>query len=159
MPGPTVQTATTRLDEQLFARDARRLQAVVSRTVYTSQANVEDACGFAWLQLVHYQPRASVAFAWLPTTAVREALKLHRWSALAVGLDQASDLSADRAVGPGGRLALIVPGDEIRAPRLRPREARLIGLRVAGYSRALIAELGGDSGGPWIGSWRERSTS
>jgi DNA-binding CsgD family transcriptional regulator len=40
-------------------------------------------------------------------------------------------------------LELIAAGEDVRRARLRPREARLVGLRVAGYSRAEMAELTG----------------
>ena len=43
------------------------------------------------------------------------------------------------------RLALIAAGDEVRAALLRPREPRLLGLRVAGYTRDEIAERAGDT--------------
>ena len=76
-------------DEQLFAQDARRLEAVVARRVRTSPANVDDACGFAWLQFVRHRPTRAVAFAWLCTTAVREAIKLDRQMARAVRFDHA----------------------------------------------------------------------
>ena len=46
---------------------------------------------------------------------------------------------------PEGSLALIAASEQIRAARLRPREARVLGLRAAGYSRAEIAELTGES--------------
>jgi RNA polymerase sigma factor (sigma-70 family) len=138
--------AAARADQaDLFAEHARRLHAVVSRRVGTSAANVDDACGLAWLQLVRRRPPAAAAFAWLCTTAVREAIKLDRRMSRTVGLDHAFDLAADPVLGPDGRLELIVAGEQIRAARLTPRGARVIGLRAAGYSRAEIAELTGES--------------
>jgi DNA-directed RNA polymerase specialized sigma24 family protein len=137
---------TTRPDqEHVFTQDALRLQAVVSRAVRTSPANVEDACGFAWLQFVRHRPEPPTAFAWLCTTAVREAIELDRRARRAVGLDQVSEVPADRFLGPAGRLELIATGEQIRAARLRLREARVLGLRAAGYSRGEIAERTGDS--------------
>ena len=81
---------------QLFERQAGRLQAVVSQRLRTSPANVEDACGFAWLQLIRRRPPADVAFAWLCTTAIREAIKLDRRAAQTVCLEQLAEASADR---------------------------------------------------------------
>lgn len=142
-----VQAAVARGDDELlFAEHASRLQAVVSRSVRTSPANVEDACGFAWLQLVRHRPAQSVAFAWLCTTAVREAIKLDRRSARAVGLEQAADIPANPSAGPEGRLELILAGEQIMAGRLRKREARVLALSAAGYSRKEMAELTGSSG-------------
>ncbi|HET6870885.1 MAG TPA: sigma factor-like helix-turn-helix DNA-binding protein, partial [Solirubrobacteraceae bacterium] len=51
----------------------------------------------------------------------------------------------DREVTPEPSLSLIAAGEQIRAARLRPREARVLGLRIAGYSRDEIAELIGES--------------
>lgn len=131
-------------DAQLFERHAPRLKHAVSRRVCTSAANVEDACGFAWLQLVRCQPRRSTAFAWLCTTAIREAVKLHRRTSQTVALDRMTD-AADARHSLDWRLELIGAGQEIREASLRPREARLVGLRVAGYSREQMAELTGET--------------
>ncbi len=132
-------------EEQLFDRHARRLQAAVSRSVRTSPANVEDACGFAWPQLIRHQPPRAAALAWLRTTAVREAMQLHRRTARAVSLEQVAEVAADPMLGPEGRLELIIATEQVRAAGLRPREAQVLGLRVARYSRRQMAELTGDS--------------
>ena len=129
-------------DERLFASHALQLQAVVSRRVRTSRANVEDACGFAWLQLVRHRPEPGVAFAWLCTTAVREAIKLDRRAGQAVALEDVTEVATDPFPG---RFELIAAGEQMRAAGLRPREARALGLRGAGYARREIAELTGDS--------------
>ena len=99
MAAQAVQSAARLHEEELFARYARRLRAVVSRSVQASRANIDDACGFAWLQLVRRRPPAAVAFAWLCTTAVREAVKFDRRMSRTVGLDHAFDLAADPVVG------------------------------------------------------------
>ena len=130
------------MNERLFASHARQLQAVVSRRVRTSRANVEDACGFAWLQLVRNQPEPAIAFPWLCTTAVREAIKLDRRARQVVALDDVVEVATDPFPG---RVELIAAGEQMRAAGLRPREGRLLGLRVAGYGRREIAELTGDS--------------
>jgi DNA-directed RNA polymerase specialized sigma24 family protein len=65
-------------EARLFEEHATRLHAAVAQRVHTSPANIEDACGFAWLQLVRQRPERATAFAWLYATAIREAMKLHR---------------------------------------------------------------------------------
>ena len=107
--------------------------------------NVEDACGFAWLQLVRRRPPTVVAFAWLCTTAIREAVKLHRRSAETVALDEVAEVPGAPHHQPENRLELIAAGQDVRAAQLRPREARLLGLRVAGYSREQMAGLTGET--------------
>src|SRR5437764_15090276 len=131
MEGQSVQAAS-RLDAQLFEPHALQLRAVVSGRVRTSPVNVEDACGFAWLQLGRRRPPAAVAFAWLCTTAIREAVKLHRRAADAVSLDEVAEVVEDPRHAPDRQLELIIAGEDVKAARLRSREARLLGLRVAG---------------------------
>jgi DNA-directed RNA polymerase specialized sigma24 family protein len=118
---------------------------VVTRSVHTSAVNVDDACGFAWLQLVRHRPPAPVAFAWLCTTAVREAIKLDQRMTRLIGLDQLADVATDSSPGAESSLEVIAAGEQIRAARLRPRETRVLGLRIAGYTRGEMAELTGDS--------------
>jgi RNA polymerase sigma factor (sigma-70 family) len=145
MPAQHVEAATRPDEEELFAQHACRLHTVVSATVQTSAANVDDACGFAWLQLLRHRPPAAAAFAWLCTTAIREAIKLQHRTGRLIDLDQLAEVTTDPTVRPEGSLELIAAGEQIRAARLRPREARVIGLRAAGYSRDEIAELTGES--------------
>jgi len=145
MPTRPVLAATRPDAEELCAWHARRLHAVVSATVRTSAANVDDACGFAWLQLVRHRPPAAVTFAWLCSTAVREAIKLEHRLVRSIGLDQPAEVAPDPAFRPEGSLELIAAGEQVRAAGLRRREARVLGLRVAGYTCDEIAELTGDS--------------
>ena len=112
----------------------------------TSPVNVEDACGFAWLQLVRRRPPTAVAFAWLCTTAIREAVKLHRRGARTVALDEVAEVAADPHHEPDGSARADRRRRGHPAAQLRPREARLLGLRVAGYSREQMAELTGETG-------------
>jgi DNA-directed RNA polymerase specialized sigma24 family protein len=130
---------------ELFAQLADRLLAAVRAAVRTSPVNVEDACAFAWLQLVRYRPERACVFGWLRKTAIREAVRLERRTVRTVELDTVADDVAGPALRPDRRLGLMVAGEQIRAARLRPREARVLGLRVAGYSRREIAQLTGDS--------------
>ena len=132
-------------DGELFEEHADRLLAAVRAAVRTSPVNVEDACAFAWLQLVRYRPERACVFGWLRKTAIREAVRLEWRSVRTVELDTVADVVAGPALGLDGRLGLIVAGEQIRAARLRPREARVLAFRVAGYSRREIAQLTGDS--------------
>ena len=145
-PAPVVPAGAECADQgRLYENHARSLQAVVSRRVHTSPANVEDACGFAWLQLVRHGNRPASTFAWLCAIAIREAVKIHRRAARTVGLDEVADAATDPRYEVDWRLELISAGEEIRQARLGPREARLVGLRAAGFSREQMAELTGDT--------------
>ena len=47
--------------------------------VTTSEANIEDACMYAWLTLLRHElDEVAEPYSWLTTIAVREAVKLER---------------------------------------------------------------------------------
>jgi DNA-binding CsgD family transcriptional regulator len=94
---------------------------------------------------VRHRPDRQTAFAWLCTTAIREAVKLDRRTSQFAGLDEAAHLAAEACHAVDARLGLIAAGQVIRRARLRPREAALVGLGVAGYSRGEMATFTGDS--------------
>src|SRR3954463_5374950 len=63
----------------LFQEHHARLIRAVGRAVQAPTALVEDACGWAWEQLVRTQPdRGPRLFGWLRTVAVHEAFRLSR---------------------------------------------------------------------------------
>jgi len=65
-------------EAELFAAHHATLRGRVGRSVHTSASNVDDACSFAWLQLLRRQPRRATALEWLTTVAIREARRLDR---------------------------------------------------------------------------------
>jgi RNA polymerase sigma factor (sigma-70 family) len=147
MPNPTRAAAAHYGEEtQLFERHAAAVRVTVARAVRTSSANVEDACAFAWLQLLRYRPARESAFAWLCTTAIREAVKLDHRAKRTVSLevDELPSL-VDRRQELDRRIDVLFSRESIAAARLRPRESRLVGLRVCGYDRSSMAELTGES--------------
>lgn len=60
----------------LFEEHSSRLLRVVARSVSVPPHVVDEACGFAWLQLVRTQPRRESVFAWLKVVACREAIRV-----------------------------------------------------------------------------------
>ena len=56
--------------KELLEEHANRLLGAVGAVVRTSPVNVEDACAFAWLQLLRCRPERQLAFAWVCTTAI-----------------------------------------------------------------------------------------
>jgi DNA-directed RNA polymerase specialized sigma24 family protein len=150
MTETAIPAAPCRGDEsELFSELADRLVRVVSRQVDAPGWVVEDACQFAWVQLLRVQPEREFVFAWLRTTAVREV-----WS-------QAGrfgrDVSLDVPVGGWPRAPSIVEALPGPCPEtvLGAREALrdLAGLgsaqryavsrRVAGLSREEICRESG----------------
>ncbi|MDX6648276.1 MAG: hypothetical protein QOJ97_227 [Solirubrobacteraceae bacterium] len=66
-------------EAQLFQRHNQDLLRTVARAVYGSHALAEDACSFAWIQLMRCQPeRGPTLFPWLRTVAIREGYRLSR---------------------------------------------------------------------------------
>jgi RNA polymerase sigma factor (sigma-70 family) len=87
----------------LFDRYQDRLRRVTSATVVTSPDNVDDACAFAWSQLLARQPKREWIFAWLRLVARREALRLDKVGRATSVLDDtenASGLGAARVRSP-----------------------------------------------------------
>jgi DNA-directed RNA polymerase specialized sigma24 family protein len=122
---------------QLFAEHQATLRTRVARRVHTRSANIEEACGFAWLQLVRRRPRRDTALQWLTTVAVHEARRLDRadrhLAPLQAGGDPAG--SAGTLTHAQAREALeLVAG-------LPPRQREVFALHVAGYSYDEIARL------------------
>lgn len=136
-------------ETRLYTEHAVPLARSVRRAVNTSDAIIEDACQFAWTQLLRHQPDRDYVYGWLRTTAIREAWLLSARERRTVSLDL-----------PGGEaastwtLADAIPGTSVDL-ELDAREAlrAVAGLRdnqryalsrlIAGLSYAEIqAEAG-----------------
>ena len=61
---------------ELFRRYAERLRRVTQLEVRTTPEIIDDACAFAWVQLLAHQPSRPTVFPWLKTVATREAIRL-----------------------------------------------------------------------------------
>jgi DNA-directed RNA polymerase specialized sigma24 family protein len=64
----------------LFLEHQRFLLRVTARRFGGSQELAEDACAFAWLQLLQYQPGREAVVGWLRVVARNEGLRLLRIS-------------------------------------------------------------------------------
>lgn len=77
MSAPISGPRMLRGDEaQLFAQHEVPLRCAVRHAVNAPGAVIDDACSFAWLQLLRRQPDRTTVFAWLRTVAIREAWRL-----------------------------------------------------------------------------------
>jgi RNA polymerase sigma factor (sigma-70 family) len=128
-------------EASLFSQHHVTLRRRLGRLVNTSDANVDEACSFAWMQLVRCQPRRETTLAWLTTVSVREAVRLDRRDRRDRQLLSGEELP-DRCESVTHAEAFAAL--EIVAS-LPPRQRELIGLQVAGYSRQEIALLTGTS--------------
>jgi RNA polymerase sigma factor (sigma-70 family) len=138
--GSETRTTTLYGDEAaLFTKHQDHLIRSVSGAVRTSQANLEDACSFAWMQLLRRQPeRREELFGWLRAVAIREAIRLDRAqlrSAPTVDLDGSQTGTCRGEVLD----ALQVVAD------LSPRLRQIFALHIAGYSYEEIHQQTGDS--------------
>jgi DNA-directed RNA polymerase specialized sigma24 family protein len=105
---------------------------------------IEDACAFAWLQLLRTEPEREAIFAWLKVVAVREAIRLQTHKPT----EPLEAPSGEPAVEPEPRdietecVAREALGGVAALPA---RQARILGLHVGGYSYAEIGERTGDT--------------
>lgn len=130
-------------EAELFGRHNEHLVRSVRHAVCASDALIEDACSFAWMQLIRCQPRRETAFAWLRMVAIREAWALSRRERRALSLDEPGD-------GDGGGLVDTIAGVDLDATveardalrcvaALRPLHRRTFARHVAGLSYEEIA--------------------
>jgi RNA polymerase sigma factor (sigma-70 family) len=142
MATTTDQPVALRGDEdQLYRTHARTLRSVVRMKVNTSDDIVEDACAFAWMQLVRCQPRRNTAFAWLRTVAVREAVRLDRIERKHTAADRDGlehHALQDPRADPDLRDEIIDALDALGA--LGERQRMILGLHAVGLHHAEIAK-------------------
>jgi RNA polymerase sigma factor (sigma-70 family) len=127
-------------EAELFAAHHATLRARVCRYVHTSASNVDDACSFAWLQLVRRQPRRRPSvLPWLTTVAINEARRLDRTERRRAPLEAAGEPSTASTTlsHEQAREALEVVAS------LPPRQRQLVGLHAAGFTYHEIAWLSG----------------
>jgi DNA-directed RNA polymerase specialized sigma24 family protein len=60
-------------EAELFRQHEVALKRAVRAAVRAPEACIEDACSFAWLQLLRRQPDRATVFGWLRTVAIHEA--------------------------------------------------------------------------------------
>jgi len=153
IPNAVVHPLSPRLlgdEAELFSKHNEHLVRSVRHAVHASDALIEDACSFAWMQLMRCQPRRETAFAWLRVVAIREAWALSRRERRALSLDEPLG-------GDGGGLVDTIPGvdlDVTVAARealrcvaaLRPLHRRTFARHLAGLS---YEEIGAETGQTW----------
>ena len=134
-------------EAELYELHAERLLGQVRAAVFASETIIEDACAFAWAQLLAYQPARDNVFAWLRTTALREAWRESaRERREPTGLLESATDHDGRVEGSGPQPEeTVIAREAVRAiRRLAPRRRRILELHVAGYSYAEIEAMTGD---------------
>jgi RNA polymerase sigma factor (sigma-70 family) len=125
-------------EADLFLAHHEPLLRHVARTVPDNPAVVEEACAFAWSELVRRQPRRDRVVAWLAVVARHEAIRLARRARRETCTAHTGDnalwmTSSDLARTLDTRAALQL------VATLPARKRAVLGLRLGGYSHAEIA--------------------
>jgi RNA polymerase sigma factor (sigma-70 family) len=134
-------------EAELFERYAKLLVNTVRRALGAPRQVVEDACSFAWLQLLRTQPGRDSIFAWLRVVATREALRLLKAQARVSAFDEDRAEPTPAHVDRSADLQLTIEAlealDFIAA--LTPQQVRIFSLHVAGLSYGEICDATGYS--------------
>jgi len=134
--------ASAGAQHDLYVAYAKRLRRVVGSQVRTSDANLEDACSYAWTQLAATPlSREGSVFAWLATVAIRQALRLHRLERRDVRDGDGMILNAIESPAasavPADRIAVDQVVETLRT--VHPRKRRMLLLHAAGFTYQEIA--------------------
>jgi RNA polymerase sigma factor (sigma-70 family) len=132
MTGPT-----PRGDEaELFERNSERLLRVVRGAIGGRHSVAEDACSFAWLQLLRTQPERSSIFPWLCTVAINEARRLLKGQARHAEFNENPAEPTAAHLDSGADLELVLEARqalELMA-ELSDQKVRIFSLHVAGFT-------------------------
>lgn len=132
-----------------YAEEAPALRRAVAAAVVAPPTLVDDACSFAWTQLVRRRDRIQLgkgAYWWLYRVATREAWRLADQSRRLHPVGTAVDVAALRPEDGDATFSRVDYHDAISALDAVPdRQRRLLLLLAAGFSYAEIARITGDS--------------
>jgi RNA polymerase sigma factor (sigma-70 family) len=145
-PRPT--TPDQRGDEgELFECHAERLVRIVQLTLHVPRHVAEDACAFAWMQLLRTQPERDVIFAWLRVVATREALRLIRSQGRLGSFEEDPAEPEDAHMDKGADMQLALEAREAleHIAALTQQQVRIFSLHVAGLNYEEICEATGYS--------------
>lgn len=123
-------------EAQLFERDSERLLRVVRGAIGGRHHVAEEACSFAWLQLLQTQPERDSIFPWLCVVAINEARRLLKGQARHAEFDEAPAEPTSAHFGSGADLELVIEARqalELMA-ELSEQKVRIFSLHVAGLT-------------------------
>src|SRR3954453_13915126 len=131
---PVREPARPRGDEErLYIAHANRLRRIVTANVNTSAANIEDACSFAWLQLVAKDPRRETVFGWLAKVAIREAIRLDRRDRGRISMDDGAEHSLQaRSADADAQERILIAEVIDQLAGIHPRKRAMLVMHAAG---------------------------
>lgn len=144
---PAAQPSRNEQITALFTTQQNTLLGRVRAKVNADLAVAEDACAFAWQQLIthpHIRVDAPAeTLAWLTTVAIHEALHVAQRERRE---DTLSDTAAQRLPAPDSVEDAVFGRARLRALRRLPeRQRRLLLLQAAGYSYDELAQATGST--------------
>lgn len=145
-PGRSL-VAPVRGDEADLYRELQpRLLALLRSVMWAREQTLEDACSFAWVQLLRCQPERRSVLGWLFVCARHEALRLIAIERRTPTLEPVGNrhvLCFRDPVQDGTRERAQEALEALAA--LPERQRRLLALKAAGYSYTEIAAIEGIS--------------
>lgn len=133
----------------LYQAHAAELVRIVGRLVNTDRSTIEDACQFAWLQLLRCQPERRTVRAWLITVARNEALTLdrkrRRLEPMSIGQREPGTHPEPTTTIDAFRLAIDLDEALAVLASLPERKRDIYALKVLGFSYEEIGRISGDS--------------
>jgi len=142
-PGPG-HVSPARGDEADLYRELQpRLVGLLRATLVVGAQTLEDACSFAWVQLISHQPqRGPDLLGWLYVVARREALHQTRLERRTPILERAGDRHLLAFRDPAQDATRERAREALEALAALPeRQRRLLAMKAAGYSYDEIATL------------------
>jgi RNA polymerase sigma factor (sigma-70 family) len=142
-----VSTPAQRGDErELFERHDKCLVRMVQGTTGAPRQLAEDACAFAWLQLLRRQPERGSVVGWLFVVALNETRRLLR-APVHAELDHESDGRAPSCGARPTELDVTVEAHEAleEIAALSEQQVRIFSLHLAGLTYDEISEATGYS--------------
>jgi RNA polymerase sigma factor (sigma-70 family) len=132
-----------------YAEEAPSLRRAVAASVSAPPTIVDDACSFAWTQLMRNRERIQLgkgAYWWLYRIATREAWRLVGIERRLHPVGSAADVAALMSDDGDTTFATVEFHDAMRSLEFVPqRQRRLLMLLAAGFSYAEIARITGDT--------------
>lgn len=136
-------------EDSLFAALADELVRIVRRIVHTDHATIDDACQFAWLQLLRCQPHRETIRPWLVTVARNEAIRLdqvrRRCGSLSIGDPEPGTHREPASTTDAYTLAIDLDEALTVLASLPERKRDIYALKVLGFSYEEICRITGDS--------------